>query len=108
MNIFEYTVIFGKSVMKFEQGFCDDEGIDDHEHIPRLIRIRDSVLSVAKDNDATQAEISKIKKTLDDYAKEIWVETWIKQAIESEDDPDLEEERKEASSRYDYLWKKHK
>jgi hypothetical protein len=47
-------------------------------------------------------EQKEIQQNLQNYAKELYIQSWLKNAQEDEDNPDLEQEKKDANNEFDY------
>lgn len=91
----------GKSIVKNYSDYATTKTIDDRtEYFPTLIVIIKGII----ESDTDKKEQKEIEKVLIDFAKELYIKSWIKHAIEDEDSPDLDQEKEAAISEFEHYY----
>src|SRR3990172_3163113 len=92
----------GKTILKKYSEFANKNTLDDeNEYFPVLKIIMEGVTDSW---DGSSQYKDYIKKELADFAKQLYIETWLKYAKKDEDEPDIEKETNDAIERFNDLY----
>jgi hypothetical protein len=98
----ETHVKIGQSILKKYSEFADKNTLDDEdEYFPTLKII---IEGVVESYNGAPHDKDSIGKKLADYAKQLYVDTWLKYAKEDVEEPDIEEETLDAMERFNKLY----
>ena len=98
----ETYIKIGKSVLRKLSDYAQEITLDDeNEYFPFLKII---IEGVANSYDGSKNDKDRINKSLIDFAKQLYIDTWLKYAIEDEDEPDIEMEKEDAIERFNELY----
>lgn len=98
----ETYIKIGKSVLRKFSDYAQKITLDDEtEYFPVLKII---IGGIANSYDGSKNDKDHINKSLIDFAKQLYIDSWLKYAIEDEDEPDIEMEKKDAIERFNDLY----
>ena len=92
----------GKSIIKTLHFHSDRVSLDDAEYIPIIKKIINAIANQLNSSDFSKNEISEIKKTLKQYARDLYAKAWIKNKLEEET---VDEAREIGKEYFDYVYR---
>lgn len=84
----------------------DKENMDDADYIPLIKSVIIGAVDFAEDFEISKVQQKKIKENIYSYARGIYLEGWLNNV--EEDDEDRDVARKEGMDWYDYIYKNEK
>ncbi len=98
----ETHIKIGKTILRKYSAFAHKNTLDDaNEYFPVVKIIIDSL---ADSYDGSKQDKDFIKKKLINFAKQLYVDSWLDYAREDEDKPDIEKETTDAIERFNELY----
>jgi len=76
--------------------------LDDIEYIPIIKKMINGIASQLNNSHFSKSEVAPIKKTLKQYAKDLYVKAWIKNRLEEET---VDEAREIGEEYFEYVYK---
>ncbi len=83
----------------------DKKGIDDVEYIPLLKSVINGALDFAEEAELSDNQQTKIKETLFDYARDLYLNGWL---MNGEPDEDKEQAAEEGMNWFGYIYENEK
>ena len=100
MNSIETAVAVGKMVLDVEHDHFVEAGIDNREHIPRVLRILASVAQVLRETPSLSSSADEVEDTLLAHGKERFMAEWMSQ---TEPDEDAQRVHEQGSYEFDRI-----
>jgi hypothetical protein len=98
----ETYIKIGKSVLRKLSDYAQKNTLDDEaEYFPFLKII---IEGIANSYDGSKKDKDHISRSLIDFARQLYIDTWLKYAIEDEDERDVEMEKEDAIERFNELY----
>jgi hypothetical protein len=92
----------GRSIIKKLHYHADKVSLDDSEYIPIVKKIINGIASQLKNSHFSKSEVVTMRKTLKQYAKDLYVKAWIKNSLEEET---VDEAREMGKEYFEYVYK---
>lgn len=89
----------GKSLLKSFSEYADEMSLDDEDEYFPILKI--VINDLSKTYNGTKSEKDEINEILLSFTKNLYINYWLEQAIEDEDNPDIEMEKEEAGETFD-------
>ncbi len=75
-----------RAVIKEEHQCFVNEELDNDDHIPRVMRISAAVETVLHEMEFPKDAVRKMVRSLEKYAKDLFLSVWMSQIMEGEDE----------------------
>ena len=92
----------GRSIIKKLHYHSDKVSLDDSEYIPIVTKIITGIAGQLNNSQFSKKEVVTMKKTLKQYAKDLYVKAWIKNRLEEET---VDEAREIGEEYFEYIYK---
>ena len=79
------AVALGRAVLESEQGHFVHAGIDNSEHVSRVLRLAEAVSQAFERDGATADASLTVREELEAYGRELFMAEWNSQIMEDED-----------------------
>ena len=78
-----------RAVIREEHQCFVDEGLDNREHIPRVMRITAAIGTALHEMNFPAEAVQEMVHSLEKYAKDLFLAEWMSQGIEGEDEEEV-------------------
>ncbi len=93
-----------RAVIREEHQCFVDEVLDNDDHIPRVLRISAAIGRALHEMNFPNDTVRKMVRSLENYAKDLFLDEWMSQIMEDEDE---EEAMAEGAAEFDRTAQEH-